>query len=70
MRLVDALLAEGFKDNFLLELSAEAWNVGRARLWDADSRVKWIVYDASGWEPPQLYDVWNDRAAFHFLNGE
>ncbi|MGE3643604.1 MAG: trans-aconitate 2-methyltransferase [Beijerinckiaceae bacterium] len=69
-RLVDALLAEGFKDISVLDLSAEALNVARARLGDAGNRVKWIVADATEWEPPQLYDVWHDRAAFHFLNGE
>ncbi len=39
----------------------------RIRLGDAGNRVKWIVGDATEWEPPQLYDVWHDRAAFHFL---
>jgi SAM-dependent methyltransferase len=69
-RLVDALLAEGFKDVSVLDLSAEALNVARARLGDTARQVKWIVADATEWEPPQLYDVWHDRAAFHFLNEE
>lgn len=69
-RLVDALLAEGFKDISVLDLSAKALNVARARLGEAGNRVKWIVADATEWEPPQFYDVWHDRAAFHFLNGE
>ena len=53
----------------MLDLSAEALKLARARLGDAGARVKWIVADATKWEPPQLYDVWHDRAAFHFLNG-
>ena len=69
-RLVDALLAEGFKDISVLDLSAEALNVAHARLGDTGNRVKWIVADATEWEPQQQYDVWHDRAAFHFLNGE
>ncbi len=69
-RLVDALLAKGFKDISVLDLSSEALNVARARLGNAGNKVKWIVSDVSDWEPPQLYDVWHDRAAFHFLNGE
>ncbi len=32
--------------------------------------MKWITADAVEWEPPQLYDIWHDRAAFHFLNSE
>ena len=69
-RLVDTLLAEGFKDISVLDLSAEALNVAHARLGDTGNRVNWIVADATEWEPPQQYDVWHDRAAFHFLNGE
>jgi len=69
-RLVDALLAIGFKDISVLDLSAEALNVAHARLGDTGNRVKWIVADATEWEPPQQYDLWHDRAAFHFLNGE
>jgi SAM-dependent methyltransferase len=69
-RLVDALLIEGFIDVSVLDLSAEALNVVHARLGDAAHRVKWIVGDATDWEPPQSYDVWHDRAVFHFLNEE
>jgi hypothetical protein len=31
------------------------------------TKVSWIVADVTRWEPPQLYDVWHDRATFHFL---
>lgn len=68
-RLVDALLAEGFTDISVLDLSAEALNVARARLGATGNRAKWIVADVTEWEPPRRYDVWHDRAAFHFLNG-
>lgn len=67
-RLVDALLAQGYKNISVLDLSAEALKVTRARLGAAGKRVKWIVDDATEWEPPRVYDVWHDRAAFHFLN--
>jgi hypothetical protein len=29
--------------------------------------VQWIAADVTAWEPPQTYDVWHNRAAFHFL---
>ena len=29
--------------------------------------VKWIVADVTEWEPSRQYDLWHDRAAFHFL---
>jgi hypothetical protein len=32
--------------------------------------VKWIAADATQWRPPENYDVWHDRAAFHFLTRE
>jgi trans-aconitate methyltransferase len=32
--------------------------------------VKWIVADATEWQPPETYDVWHDRAAFHVLTDE
>jgi hypothetical protein len=32
--------------------------------------VRWLVADATTWEPSQEYDVWHDRAAFHFLTEE
>lgn len=66
-RLVDSLLAEGFGDLTALDLSAAALETARKRLGAKGEEVKWIVGDATLWEPPQTYDVWHDRAAFHFL---
>ena len=69
-RIVDALVAAGLRNITVLDLSAEALNVARARLGEARSRVSWIVADATEWEPQNEYDVWHDRAAFHFLSEE
>ena len=70
-RLVDALLAEGYTDLTVLDLSAAALATARQRLGKAADRVQWIVADATAWEPPpKHYDVWHDRAAFHFLTDE
>ena len=66
-RLVDALLAKGIHDITVLDLSAEALKVARARLGPSGERVHWIVGDATAWEPARDYDIWHDRAAFHFL---
>jgi len=30
--------------------------------------VNWIVADVTAWQPTRTYEVWHDRAAFHFLN--
>jgi SAM-dependent methyltransferase len=66
-RLVDNLVDRGFKDVTVLDLSDAALQAAKARLGGHASQVHWIVADATVWEPPKVYDVWHDRAAFHFL---
>ncbi|HVX76130.1 MAG TPA: class I SAM-dependent methyltransferase [Bradyrhizobium sp.] len=66
-RLVDVLLAQGYRDATVLDLSAAALAAARERLGRDADRAKWIVADVTVWRPPQHYDVWHDRAAFHFL---
>jgi SAM-dependent methyltransferase len=66
-RLVDALLDEGYQDLTVLDLSESALAAAKARLGATAARVTWIVADVVGWRPFRRYDVWHDRAAFHFL---
>ncbi len=66
-RLVDALIEMGFRDVTVLDLSAAALDTARARLGDEASNVEWIVGDVTTWQPPRCYDIWHDRATFHFL---
>jgi trans-aconitate methyltransferase len=66
-RLVDNLLDRGFEDVTVLDLSEAALQAAKARLGARASQAHWIVADAIVWEPVKLYDVWHDRAAFHFL---
>jgi SAM-dependent methyltransferase len=66
-RLVDNLIDRGFEDVTVLDLSDAALQVVKARLGGRASQVHWIVADATVWEPVKVYDVWHDRAAFHFL---
>jgi len=69
-RLVDNLLDRGFGDVTVLDLSDAALEAARARLGSRAARVHWIVADATVWEPLKEYDIWHDRAAFHFLTEE
>ncbi|WP_245433536.1 class I SAM-dependent methyltransferase [Methylocystis hirsuta] len=69
-RLVDNLLAKGFENLTVLELSGAALASARARLGAKSEAVKWIVADATEWLPTDTYNVWHDRAAFHFLTSE
>jgi len=66
-RLVDTLVSQGYEDVTVLDLSETALATARARLADRGAQVKWIVADVTTWEPVARYDIWHDRAAFHFL---
>lgn len=64
--LVDAGLREGWRMT-VLDLSANALAAARERLGARAGEVEWIVADVTTWRPQRTYDVWHDRAAFHFL---
>jgi ubiquinone/menaquinone biosynthesis C-methylase UbiE len=66
-RLVDALLAAGVPTVTVLDISQASIDLARARVGDVASQVEWIVSDVTHWQPSRTYDVWHDRAAFHFL---
>jgi trans-aconitate methyltransferase len=69
-RFVDALVEMGFQAVTVLDLSEAAIAVAKARLGSRTYQVKWVVADVTTWEPQQVYDLWHDRAAFHFLTEE
>ena len=66
-RLVDALIERGFSAVTVLDLSEAALATAKARLGARAKRVQWVAGDVTIWEPRQSYDIWHDRAAFHFL---
>jgi 2-polyprenyl-3-methyl-5-hydroxy-6-metoxy-1,4-benzoquinol methylase len=66
-KLVDYLLEEGFEDITVLDISKEALEKTRKRLGKKATKVKWIVSDITEFKPERKYDVWHDRATFHFL---
>ena len=66
-RLVDTLAAEGFRSVTVLDLSEKALSTSRSRLGERADRITWIIADVTTWQPTQTYDLWHDRAAFHFL---
>ncbi|MCV9387546.1 class I SAM-dependent methyltransferase [Reichenbachiella ulvae] len=65
--LVDHLLDNGYLDLTVLDISKAAIDRAKQRLGDRADQVQWIVADASSFTPDQSYDLWHDRAAFHFL---
>ena len=48
-------------------MSAVALSIARARLGDAADRVRWVQADVTSSAPAGPFDVWHDRAVFHFL---
>jgi SAM-dependent methyltransferase len=66
-RLVDALIERGFSAVTVLDLSEAALATAKARLGARAKRIQWVAGDVTIWEPRQSYDIWHDRAAFHFL---
>ena len=66
-RLADALLADGFRSVTVLDVSEKALARARDRLGPTAEHVTWIIADVTAWRPDKAYDVWHDRAAFHFL---
>lgn len=66
--LVDDLLHDGFKHVSVLDLSAGALEVARKRLGACGDSVSWIAGDIREVNlPERTYDIWHDRAVFHFL---
>ncbi|PTT20885.1 SAM-dependent methyltransferase, partial [Chryseobacterium sp. HMWF028] len=65
--LVDFLLEEGYENITVLDISAKALEKAQKRLGETSCKVKWIATDITAFEPIETYDIWHDRAAFHFL---
>lgn len=65
--LVDWLLKDGYRALAVLDVSAAALQIDRQRLGSASADVDWIEADVTTWRPQRQYDIWHDRAAFHFL---
>jgi SAM-dependent methyltransferase len=68
--LVDFLLDLGYTNLSVLDISAHAIERAKVRLGEKASLVTWIVSDINDFEPIQNYDLWHDRAAFHFLTSK
>jgi SAM-dependent methyltransferase len=65
--LVDQLLARGFTDLTVLDVSDTGLGSARRRLGAEAQRVSWLVTDILSWQPERSYRLWHDRAVFHFF---
>jgi cyclopropane fatty-acyl-phospholipid synthase-like methyltransferase len=66
-RLVDYLLQEGYENISVLDISKKALARAKKRLGKAPKKVNWIVSDITEFKPTDSFDLWHDRATFHFL---
>ena len=66
-KLVDFLLEEGFENITVLDISEKALERAKKRLGKNATKVNWIASDITEFKPETKYDIWHDRATFHFL---
>lgn len=66
-KLVDYLLDEGFEHITVLDISETALQKAKKRLGNKADKVNWVVSDITAYKPTVHFDVWHDRATFHFL---
>jgi hypothetical protein len=65
--LADALLNRGWSDITLVDIAEPALEASRVRLGPRAAKLRWEVADIRHWQPRRAFDVWHDRAVFHFL---
>lgn len=66
-RLVDGLIERGFQDITVLDISEQALSTAAARLGAVGANVSWVPADITTYTPVRTFDLWHDRAVFHFL---
>lgn len=66
-RLADCLLSQGYEHLTVLDISRAALAHSQKRIGSAAEHVRWIVADVLEVALPERYDIWHDRAVFHFL---
>ncbi len=69
-KLVDCLLDEGFTNVTVLDISERALERAQKRLGEKAQRVTWLVANILEFKPSEQYDLWHDRAMFHFLTSQ
>jgi SAM-dependent methyltransferase len=66
-KFVDFLLAEGYQNISVLDISENALKRAKDRLGKKSKNIEWIVCDINDFNPKKKYALWHDRAVFHFL---
>jgi len=66
-KLVDYLLEEGFENITVLDISEKALDKAKQRLGQKAQKINWVISDITEFQPDTVFDIWHDRATFHFL---
>jgi 2-polyprenyl-3-methyl-5-hydroxy-6-metoxy-1,4-benzoquinol methylase len=66
-KLVDHLLEQGYENLTVLDISEKALEKAKIRLGEQAKKINWVVSDITQYTPDTTFDVWHDRATFHFL---
>ncbi len=61
------LLDQGYTKLTVLDISGDSIEKAKSQLGAASNRIKWIEADVTNYRFNEQYDVWHDRATFHFL---
>lgn len=65
--LADHLLKRGYSDITVLDISVKAIRRAQQRMGEDAQKINWIQTDITQFRPTRTYDIWHDRACFHFL---
>lgn len=69
-KLVDFLLQEGYQNITVLDISEAAIKKAKARLGNQSKPINWVVSDITEFKTDKHFDLWHDRATFHFLTSQ
>ncbi|MCY2688679.1 class I SAM-dependent methyltransferase [Salinimicrobium sp. TH3] len=68
--LAEFLVSKDYTDVTVVDISKNAIQRAKERMCEKADKVTWIVADAANFKPNKKFDLWHDRAAFHFLTNE
>ena len=69
-RLLKNLIEIGYNDLTYLDISEHALKKSKEFLGEQSNKVRWISNDVLSFKTDEKFDIWHDRAVFHFLNEE
>ena len=69
-KLLKNLIEIGYNDLTYLDISEHALKKSKEFLGEQSNKVRWVSKDILSFKPDGKFDIWHDRAVFHFLNEE